>query len=372
MYKRITFYLLLPILALFLVSWGNTGHKKINYNILFFFNNQMLPFNTWVTYLEAHASDADYRKSIDPNEEPKHYIDIDTYQDFIERGYIIQSWDSIVAIYGYSNVINEGILPWATINTYDSLVSAFKANNWNKAALLAADLGHYVGDGHMPLHITKNYNGQLTGNTGIHSRFETTMINAYSSSIIYSGDTNLQYINNVSQYIFSYLYNNYKYKDSILIADNYAKNAAGGSTTSSTYTANLWEKTKSFTLLLFKNASKSLANLLFSAWLDAGSPAIGNITNQIDEFNSKLNFNVITYPNPSYGYFYLIFENLKNYNLNISVYNAKGQLVNSTVFVPKYNIGNTFVVDLKDVEKGVYFAVIKQDSFNKTIKLLKN
>lgn len=331
----------------------------------------MLPFNSWVSYLETHASDADYRKSTDPNEEPKHYIDIDTYQDFIERGYIIQSWDSIVSIYGYSYVINEGILPWATVSTYDSLVVALNANNWNKAAVFAADLGHYVADGHMPLHITKNYNGQLTGNTGIHSRYETTMINAYSSSIAYSGDTNLQFIDNVNQYVFNYLYNNYKYKDSILIADNYAKNASGGSVTSSVYTSNLWDKTKSFTILLFKNASKSLANLLYSAWIDAGSPAIGNITSQIIESKGQNKIEITSYPNPSSGTFYLFFQNLKNENIDLTIYNTKGKIITSMRFLINDNHENKVVIDLNEAKKGLYFANIKLSSTDKTIKLFK-
>lgn len=368
--KRISFVIIVPVLALFLISWGSTGHKKINRSILYFFNNQILPFSSWVSFLEAHASDADNRKSTDPNEEPKHYIDIDTYQDFIERGYIIQKWDSIITIYGYSNVINEGILPWATVNTYDSLVVAFKAGNWNKAALLASDLGHYVGDGHMPLHLTKNYNGQLTGNTGIHSRYESTMINAYSSSIIYSGDTNLQYISNVNQYVFDYIYNNYKYKDSILIADNFAKNASGGSTTSSTYTLNLWNKTKDFTIYLFREASKSLTNLIYSAWIDAGSPIIGNITSQINESNYN-KFNILVYPNPSKsGIFLLNFDNFKS-RIEIYVYNTEGKIVEYKNLTDINEKKVSVELKLNNLKNGLYFANIICEGTAETIKLLK-
>jgi hypothetical protein len=41
---------------------------------------------------------------------------------------------------------------------------------------VAADIGHYVADMHQPLHLTRNYNGQLTGNYGIHARYEGQMI----------------------------------------------------------------------------------------------------------------------------------------------------------------------------------------------------
>ena len=76
-------------------------------------------------------------------------------------------------------VIDQGVLPWATQITYDSLVNCFTRFDWAKAVLFASDLGHYVGDAHNPLHITRNYNGQYSGNYGVHSRYESGMINAF-------------------------------------------------------------------------------------------------------------------------------------------------------------------------------------------------
>ena len=34
-------------------------------------------------------------------------------------------------------------------------------------------MGHYIGDAHVPPHTTENYNGQLSGQTGIHALWET-------------------------------------------------------------------------------------------------------------------------------------------------------------------------------------------------------
>ncbi len=33
----------------------------------------------------------------------------------------------------------------------------------------SADLSHYIGDAHVPLHTTSNHNGQLTNQVGIHA-----------------------------------------------------------------------------------------------------------------------------------------------------------------------------------------------------------
>ena len=74
-----------------------------------------------------------------------------------------------------TRVISNGTLPWAIDETYRNLVTAFQAKNWTQAVALAGDIGHYVGDLHNPLHDTVNYDGDLTGQSGIHSRFESKM-----------------------------------------------------------------------------------------------------------------------------------------------------------------------------------------------------
>ncbi len=45
----------------------------------------------------------------------------------------------------------------------------------------AGDLAHFAADLHMPLHVTKNYNGQLTGNKGIHKMLEVGLAKRYAS-----------------------------------------------------------------------------------------------------------------------------------------------------------------------------------------------
>jgi hypothetical protein len=262
-----------PLIALILISWGSTGHYKINTAASLSYNAQMSQFTYWTTTLADHASDADIRKNTDPTEAPKHYIDIDSYSEFVLQGKIPQTLDSVILLHGSTFVYNNGILPWATLICFDSLRNCFARHDWSKAVLFASDLGHYVADGHMPLHITENYDGQLSGNSGIHSRYESTMINAYIGQINYAG-MDISVIPNVNQYIFSYLYSNYIYVDSVLAADNYAKSVSGGSTTSTAYKTALWGETKGFTIPLFRNASHALTELIYTAWVLAGSPAM--------------------------------------------------------------------------------------------------
>ena len=179
----------LVLLCLVLSSWGATGHKKISQNVAACLPAEMSFLKpVWTSFVANHASDADSRKSQDPNESPRHYIDIDNYPEFVLSGHIPQTYDSVVAQFGAGFVTDQGTLPWATMITFDSLKNCFQRRDWNRSAIFAADLGHYVGDGHMPLHITKNYNGQLTNQKDIHSRYESTMVGKYEAQIVYPAD----------------------------------------------------------------------------------------------------------------------------------------------------------------------------------------
>ena len=122
----------------------------------------------------------------------------------------------------------------------------------------------------MPLHITENYDGQLSGQGGIHSRYESKMVAAYLNNInvlIKKG----VYITDVRSFVFDYLFANYTYVDSVLQSDTYAKTIAG-STSSTVYISELWKKTGNFTGHLFTEAAYSLSSLIYTAWYEAEHP----------------------------------------------------------------------------------------------------
>lgn len=282
------------LISFFFVGWGSVGHRIINRNFILSNHPELNFLSFWADSLAAHGSDADNRKSIDPTEENKHYIDIDNYPNFLSTRRIIQDWDSVIAVYGQAFVMDQGILPWAILASVDSLTRQFQRKDWQKAMLTAADIGHYVGDGHMPLHITRNYNGQYTGQSGVHSRYESTMIGRYSNEIIYTGDS-CQYIDDLPNFVFGFLYSNYNFVDSVLLYDIQAKNEAGGSY-NNIYYLQYWQKSKNFTIMLFRNTSNILARIIYTAWVNAGKPTMTTSVEKDDMARKGLSLNV--YPNP--------------------------------------------------------------------------
>ena len=115
----------------------------------------------------------DVWKEDDPDEGPRHYIDLELYG--YPSVHLVRDEPGLYDQTTGTTTLNEGIAPWIICQTLDQLTDAMRGTNWVTVTRLAAALGHYAGDLHMPLHTTANYNGQQTGNDGIHHRWESKM-----------------------------------------------------------------------------------------------------------------------------------------------------------------------------------------------------
>lgn len=354
-------------LAFVLMSWGRTGHRIISLKTALSFNQEMNAFWDWTAYLSSHASDPDLRRASFPEQATNHYIDIDNYAEYVETGKIPHSFTEVVEKHGEEFVDKQGTLPWVTLSILDSLTNSFKRKDWEKATFFAADLGHFVADGHMPFHITRNYDGQFTGNKGIHGRYESAMINAFQNEISYSGKP-AEFIENPESYIFNYLYTNYKYIDSILIADNFAQKLAGNST-SNLYTETMWKETNGFTQTLFADASYSFASLLYTAWVNSGSPEIKSAKDFfISEKENEMG-------NVSYSGLFKRWVNI-NYKLdtdstmNISVYDKSGNFIET--LLESENVLSSNQIKWRPAKKGkeTYFVVLKSERIYRVKKVV--
>ena len=282
------------VLVLMFAGWGGTGHKIINTNIAVCFPASMNVPTTWSPFLIAHASDPDNRKGTDPTESPRHFIDIDSYPEFVANDSINRDYNAFVALHGSSTVISNGILPWAIVRWEDSLKRAFQQGNLTLAMQLSADLGHYVGDGHQPLHCTENYDGAMTNQSGVHSRYETSLVGKYQTSIVYTNDL-ATYVSDVSSYAFNFIYLSNKYVDSTLYSDSVATAFAGTNSSKDTvYLKKYWELCGNQIIYLMKNASRATADIIYTAWIDAGSPNLSG-TNPVElvSFTAAVSKNII-------------------------------------------------------------------------------
>jgi len=256
-----------------LFAWGNKAHRLVNGKAIEMLPGEMSFMKAWKEYIEEKASDADIRRDnkSDTTEWPKHYIDIDYYQEFVE-GKMIFDKNELITVYGSETVTKMGLLPWAALESYNKLVQSFREKNRDNIITFSADLGHYIGDGHQPFHTCLNYDGQLTGQKGIHGRYESEMVNRYIDKIANSMTTQeIKYVNSPLEYIFDFLTASNFYSPVIFNADRTAF-AQAGSHGSSEYYRLLWFRTKHLTINQLSDASAILSSLLYSAWVDADKP----------------------------------------------------------------------------------------------------
>ena len=116
------------------------------------------------------------------DEPPNHQIDfgVDDYGPYPFVA-LPREYDAAVEKFGVAIVRRHGLLPWRTMEEYGNLRRIFQGLTRNQlyvggnTVLFASTLAHYIQDAHQPLHVHNNYDGQLSGQTGLHSRFESEL-----------------------------------------------------------------------------------------------------------------------------------------------------------------------------------------------------
>ena len=167
----------------FIGAWGYDGHRRINYIASRQING---PFGQFLKQnsepLKWYAVAPDYNKKIDKEEFHKHFIDSDFYDKYPFDN-IPKNYSTLVSKYGEDNIKKYGIAPWTIKETSDRIIDLLKRNQFEEAVYNMGVLGHYISDLHMPLHTVINYDGQFSGNEGIHKRWELHLVNKYIKNI---------------------------------------------------------------------------------------------------------------------------------------------------------------------------------------------
>lgn len=271
--RKIYFFCAIMVLTLQTVfGWGGSGHKLIVKHAMELLPAEMKDFQQLSDYLISEASQPDQRKKYIKDESPKHFIDIDFFKEF-NQARMIEDKDSLCKIYGDSVVTANGTLPWTLQETYQQLVLAMKNKQKEKTKEMLRDLSHYLADAHQPMHTVTNYNGQLSGQTDIHERYESKMLNAHLPELenVFSTLAKIKKIDNPNHEFFQIVYRANARSAILFFADKTASLETSGKY-DSLYYAILWFKTKDVTEEALCEASADIASIYYTAWLEAGKP----------------------------------------------------------------------------------------------------
>jgi len=296
--KPIVIPFFLVCIAFVTLSWGIFGHEHINNAAVLALPKPMQTFfYNHIDFITQESTVPDLRiySLKDKAEFPRHFIDV---ENFGALDTLPHSFDDIKKKHDDKFLSSNGILPWYIQDIMTKLTKAFKDKRKTEILLLAADLGHYVGDAHMPLHTSANYNGQLTNQKGIHSLFESNILEKFGKNYnYYTGEA--QYIENVDKAIWDMIQDTHNLVEPLLLVDrklrekyavdnlyetdangNVLKNKFNYSVFSKEYATDLHEDLNGMVEKQIRKAIVTTSNLWYTAWVNAGKPNLDDLDKQ--------------------------------------------------------------------------------------------
>lgn len=280
-----------------LLAWGFFGHQKINEIAVYSIPKPLFAFYKQnVMYMVNHAADPDKRRYVLEDEACKHYLDGDFYEHSLPLDTIPRWYNDAIARYGKDTVHDHGIVPWQIYSVYRQLILAFQAKDEHRILKLSADLGHYVGDCHVPLHATSNYNGQKTNQKGIHALWESrlTELNFEDYNLLVSVSS---YFESPMDSIWKAYAASYSLVDSVLRTERmlnaqfdpalkYAWEQRGSALVK-VYSRSYCESYHSKLGNMIENRLKAsiymLSGLIYTAWVEAGQPSLSQFPLETQE-----------------------------------------------------------------------------------------
>ena len=259
-------------------AWGLEVHQFIVARAIDILPEPIRPFfEVNRAFIVERAIDPDlWRNAGFTEEPPNHFLDMDAYGPYPFKD-LPRDYDEAVKRHGVDKLKQNGLVPWRTHEIAGRLIRGFGALHKNgqyarsDIRFFSAIIGHYVADAHVPLHSVLNYNGQLTGQTGIHYRWESELFLRYQNKLVLKPGA-LRRIQNERDYIFETLLESSQLVPAVLAAD---KEAIGNRDVyDDQYFETLFARTRPILERRLSESISGVASMIVSAWEQAGKPVL--------------------------------------------------------------------------------------------------
>ncbi|MFL6278720.1 MAG: hypothetical protein ACJ731_01290 [Vicinamibacterales bacterium] len=256
-------------------AWGIDVHKFITARAIALLPGEIRPyFEKYHAGIVEHAGDPDLWRTVGWLEEtPRHFIDMDAYGPYPFKD-LPHAYDEAVRRYGLEFVLKNGTLAWRSEEIYKKLVEAFTQKapySRENIRLFSSVLSHYAADAHQPFHAALNYDGQLTGQWGVHSRFESELFDRYESKLHLSPHVPAP-VGNPREFVFAALTTSFSLVQPVLDAD---KAAVGNRDFyDDEYFDRFFSGVKPILEKRLSDSIGAVAALIGAAWIEAGRPAV--------------------------------------------------------------------------------------------------
>ena len=263
-------------------AWGTEAHHTVTRRALAALPQPLRDFLTADRdFVVLHSIDPDLWRTMDLSgrfgpEGPNHYFDIDGLNEPRPFSRVPRERRAFLARYGQDRAERTGRLPWQAADVYASLVSAFRDAGRRTSGAVpmnaryrAAVLAHYVEDAHVPFHAVVNHDGQLSGQRGIHARFESDLVRRYGHAVALE-PVRITEVNDITAFLFDTIVESEGLAAPVLEADRNARGARTGYDDG--YFERFFQGARSVLEARLGRAASSVASVLVAAWREAGEP----------------------------------------------------------------------------------------------------
>ena len=259
-------------------AWGSAAHRHIMARAIDLLPVELKPFfQQHQDEVVMRVIDPDLFRILGWEEDPNHFVNFGAKElgeyPFKE---LPREYGAAIEKFGMATLRRNGLLPWRQQEEFGNLRRAFEGFTREtyapgNAVLFAAVMSHYMQDAHQPLHASINYDGQMTGNTGIHARFETALFERFQSRLTIRPAPPTPILNSRDA-AFDALLSSYKLVDPILQADDAARQ--GKETYDDEYFERLFTTVRPILEQRLGEAITATAGLIMGAWEQAGRPVL--------------------------------------------------------------------------------------------------
>jgi len=260
-------------------AWGFAGHKLIMRRAIELLPPELKPFfEHYRDEVVIRVVDPDLWRNAGWEDDPNHFVDFGM-KELGEYPFtaLPREYGAALEKFGASLLARIGRLPWREAEQFGNLRRGFEAFTRESQyapsdlVLFSAVASHYIQDAHQPFHASNNHDGQLTGNSGIHVRFERDLIERFESRLTLNPAVP-EAITNARDASFDILLASYKLVDPILQADTAA--AAGKDVYDDDYYEKFFAKTRPILEQRLSEAITATAGIIIGAWDQAGRHAV--------------------------------------------------------------------------------------------------
>jgi len=265
--------LLLAVLLLpgRVLAWGNNAQRLVVNHAVDTLPYDLRPFfEANRTFLIQHVNDTLNQLDKHPNERQNHFIELDRYGKFPFDA-LPRSYKAALAKYSKSKIDSTGRLPWQIGVYSEKLTEDMRNGKWEEAKLDAAFLAAYVAEAHDPFNTTENFDGKLTGQSGVNDRFNTILIDRYGS-FFPMNPHDAAFITDPTDFAFAMCLDAHSLVESILLADRSARR--GLSTYTDEYYDRFYNLTAGSLIRQLSDASTDVGSYWLTAWTNAGKPPL--------------------------------------------------------------------------------------------------